>query len=127
MTSASSTSSPVSKSSDLPLIVQTETTSKTLVYVPQHRRSQRRMAHVAADKSKTDVCRYRYQGGQTSVMTGGVMLGAAKPVATTTKPRSNISASASAFGASITTLKPRTAKVMLGPDSSNNWRSRARV
>ncbi|KAF5375763.1 hypothetical protein D9757_009007 [Collybiopsis confluens] len=121
---SSTSSSPVTKSSTLPS-VEMAAASKAPVYVPRHRRnttfsnttqpqllsrSQRHLARTAVDSSKVDVCRYMYEGGQTSVMTGGVMLGAVKPT--------NATPAAS---------KPKTkpaAKVAKGPNSSQNWRVR---
>ncbi|KAJ3739867.1 hypothetical protein DFH05DRAFT_1529650 [Lentinula detonsa] len=108
-------SSPVSKSSNLSLPSEIPTSSKVPVYVPCGRRaalslapaqtidptshhhlsrSQRRLARSTIDKGKVDSCRYTYQGGQTLVMTGGVMLGGVKSVGTVnaakaTKPRSS--------------------------------------
>ncbi|KAE9399670.1 hypothetical protein BT96DRAFT_682374 [Gymnopus androsaceus JB14] len=137
MSSVSSTSSPISKSADLPLIVEKPNNLiawRAPVSIPQHptqhlSRSQRRLAHAMVDKSKADVCQYKYQGGQTSVMTGGVMLGAVKPVATATKSRNSPASAASTTGSQRQAFpraatKPRVAKVMLVLDSSNNWRTR---
>jgi hypothetical protein len=126
MTSVSSTSSSaVQKSSTLTLDVE-----KAPVYVPRKRltatestptrylsRSERRLASATVDKSKADICQYKYQGGQTSVMTGGVMLGSVKPTAVAaTKP--------AAVPTSRTPIatKGRTVKKVF--DSSNNWRTR---
>ncbi|KAF9074164.1 hypothetical protein BDP27DRAFT_221108 [Rhodocollybia butyracea] len=119
MTSVSSTtSSPVQKSSSLTL------DAKAPIYVPRMRlmaaestpahylsRSERRLTSATVDKSKADICQYKYQGGQTSVMTGGVMLGSVKPTtAVTPSPCPHIA------------TEGRNVKHV--SRSSNNWRTR---
>ncbi|KAJ3997147.1 hypothetical protein F5050DRAFT_1460610 [Lentinula boryana] len=141
MTSVSSSSSPVSAATDLPYMATT-VSEKTSVYVPPHKlavtsfsmdtdsesipshrllsRSQRRLARIAVDKTKTSVCQYTYQGGQTGVMTGGVMLG--KPTlnsSTLAKPASTDATSTRAPFRRST--RKRSETVMLGPDTPN-WR-----
>ncbi|KAJ4480102.1 hypothetical protein J3R30DRAFT_2578261 [Lentinula aciculospora] len=139
MTSVSSaSSSPISTICDLPLVnPSTMATKKTSVYVPpaklsaassfmdsdpgsipSHRllsRSQRRLARVLVDKSKASVCQYKYQGGQTGVMTGGVMLGS-KNYST-----ANLAPATKSRAPLRMTSKKRSDTVMLGPDSSD-WR-----
>jgi hypothetical protein len=158
---SSSSSSPVSKPSDLPAVP----TKKGPVYIPRHRlttrpttssspfssspssaittqqlsRSQRRIANATVDTTKVDLCRYTYQGGQTCVMTGGVMLGAVKPklqssalargsgsntTATTTTTTTTTNANAKRIQPAVLTKKEKKSSVMLGPDSSRNWRVR---
>ncbi|KAJ3799750.1 hypothetical protein GGU11DRAFT_776012 [Lentinula aff. detonsa] len=139
MTSVSSSSSPVSAATDLPYMA---TAKKTSVYVPPHKlavtsfsmdtdsesipshrllsRSQRRLARIAVDKTKTSVCQYTYQGGQTGVMTGGVMLG--KPTlksSTLAKPApTDVPSTRGPFRRST---RKRSETVILGPDTPN-WR-----
>ncbi|KAJ3833361.1 hypothetical protein EV361DRAFT_302003 [Lentinula raphanica] len=142
MTSVSSSSSPITPASDLPYVASA-VIKKSSVYIPPHKltatssavdsdsesipshrllsRSQRRLARVTVDKSKKSVCQYIYQGGQTGVMTGGVMLGksslktshAGKPAPTGTSS-----------GLRTTNRKDtrkRSGTVLLGPESPN-WR-----
>ncbi|KAF9064201.1 hypothetical protein BDP27DRAFT_1334001 [Rhodocollybia butyracea] len=142
MTSVSSTSSsPISAPCDLPA-VQSVLPKKTSVYVPPSRMAsakdnsdflktnsissvnllpcaQRRLAPVTVDKTKASVCRYTYQGGQTGVMTGGVMLGKVHPSsavgqAPTVKP-------APICAPLRRSPRKHAGAIMLGPDSSN-WR-----
>ncbi|KAJ3983175.1 hypothetical protein F5890DRAFT_1601700 [Lentinula detonsa] len=144
MSSLSSTaSSPVSKLSNLSLPLEIPASSKVPVYVPRGRhaapslapaqtidptshhhlsRSQRRLAHSTVDKGKVDTCWYTYQGGQTLVMTGGVMLGGVKSAGTdnatkATKPCS----STIQMPQSVSTINSQTTRK--GPDSSKNWRA----
>ncbi|KAF5344359.1 hypothetical protein D9758_013257 [Tetrapyrgos nigripes] len=63
---------------------------------------------VMINKSKIDVTKYTYQGGQTGVMTGGVMLGGAKPAAP----------------ASAATKTQQTKKASTSASASGNWRRR---
>ncbi|KAJ3919826.1 hypothetical protein F5877DRAFT_77679 [Lentinula edodes] len=142
---SSAVSSPVSKTSNLPV-------EKAPVYVPRHRRniataplapaqvdsslpqrlsrSQRRLARTTVDKAKVDVCRYTYQGGQTLVMTGGVMLGGVKPAVITTATKATKSyGNTTQFAQTVltTATRPSATKkssAMLGSDSSRNWRAR---
>jgi hypothetical protein len=138
MTSAASSStslssSPVSGPSDLPAVIADTITKKGPVYVPRHRRvtpppvsasssistehlsrSQRRLANATVDNTKIDICRYTYQGGQTCVMTGGVMLGAVNP-----KPQSSVPA----LTRGASKQKPSVSK-KLGANFSKNWRVR---
>ncbi|KAF9064196.1 hypothetical protein BDP27DRAFT_1450902 [Rhodocollybia butyracea] len=141
MTSVSSTSSsPISASCDLPTVPK-----KTSVYVPPCRmasakgdsdvintdsipshhllsRPQRRLAPVAVDKSKDSICRYTYQGGQTGVMTGGVMLGKVEPSSSAGAVRQVPTTTPAPTRESLRrTSRKRAGAVMLGPDSSN-WR-----
>ncbi|KAJ3735605.1 hypothetical protein DFJ43DRAFT_817174 [Lentinula guzmanii] len=145
MSSLSSTaSSPVSKSSNLSLPLEIPASSKVPVYIPRGRRaapslapaqtidttshhhlsrSQRRLARSTVDKGKVDTCRYTYQGGQTLVMTGGVMLGGVKSAGAVnspkvTKPRSSTIRTPQ----SVSTINSQT--IRKGPDSSKNWRAR---
>ncbi|KAJ3851360.1 hypothetical protein EV368DRAFT_65822 [Lentinula lateritia] len=136
---SSAASSPAPKTSNLSV-------EKVPVYVPRHRRnitsdppapaqdstlpqrlsrSQRRLARATVDKAKVDVCRYTYQGGQTLVMTGGVMLGGVKPSTEATRSHSNTTQLAHMV-LTTTTRPPATKKTsaMLGSDSSRNWRAR---
>ncbi|KAJ3865748.1 hypothetical protein EV359DRAFT_38119 [Lentinula novae-zelandiae] len=119
---SSAASSPVSKTSNLPVDSS----------LPQRlSRSQRRLARATVDKAKVEVCRYTYQGGQTLVMTGGVMLGGVKPPAvipTATKATKSHSNTAQLAPTVLTTAtRPSATKknsAMLGSDSSRNWRAR---
>ncbi|KAJ3739881.1 hypothetical protein DFH05DRAFT_1511414 [Lentinula detonsa] len=142
MSSLSSTaSSPISKSSNLSLPLEIPASSKVPIYVPRgccptpslapaqmidatsHHHlshSQRRLARSTVDKGKVDTCRYTYQGGQTLVMMGGVMLGGVKSAGTVnaekaTKPRSSTIRTPQ----SVSTTNFQTIKK--GPDSSKNW------
>ncbi|KAJ4490762.1 hypothetical protein J3R30DRAFT_132903 [Lentinula aciculospora] len=132
---SSTTSSPVSKIPNLPV-------EKAAVYIPRHRRtiapaiaqstettpfnqllsrSQRRLARATVDKAKVDVCRYTYQGGQTLVMTGGVMLGGVKPATQATKSSRINAVHLPQANPTSTVTKPRAMKVS---ECSNNWRAR---
>ncbi|KAE9391077.1 hypothetical protein BT96DRAFT_925531 [Gymnopus androsaceus JB14] len=91
--------------------------------IPSHRlssfslsHSQRRSSPVVIAPSKPRA-RYTYQGGETGVVTGGVMLGKAAPAAapiraTTTATREPLRRSP----------RKHSGTVMLGPDSVSNWR-----
>lgn len=75
------------------------------------RRERARQARIFVDSSKNEVT--NYDGGKTTVLTGGVMLGAParmKPVAPPTPSGTN----------SASVAKPRVGH---GPSSSSNWRS----
>ncbi|KAJ3893108.1 hypothetical protein GG344DRAFT_43905 [Lentinula edodes] len=119
---SSAASSPVSKTSNLPVDSG----------LPQRlSRSQRRLARATVDKAKVDVCRYTYQGGQTLVMTGGVMLGGVKQpavITTATKATKSYSNTTQLPQTVLTTAtRPSATKkssAMLGSDSSRNWRAR---
>ncbi|KAJ3774176.1 hypothetical protein FB446DRAFT_491609 [Lentinula raphanica] len=145
---SSTTSSPILKTSSLP--PKTTVSTDKAVYVPRHRfttttppvptevadsvsrpllsRSQRRLARATVDKAKVDTCRYTYQGGQTLVMTGGVMLGGVKNAAgNATKPmnaRNNVTVARSSQAVS-SKVKPQMTMTKNGPDASKNWRVRA--
>ncbi|KAJ3827344.1 hypothetical protein F5880DRAFT_1503942 [Lentinula raphanica] len=143
---SSTTSSPILKTSSLP--PKTTVSTDRAVYVPRHRftttppvptevadsvsrpllsRSQRRLARATVDKTKVDTCRYTYQGGQTLVMTGGVMLGGVKAAGNVTKPmnaRNNVTVARSTQ-AGPSKVKPQMMMTKNGPDASKNWRVRA--
>ncbi|KAJ3730477.1 hypothetical protein C8R42DRAFT_715166 [Lentinula raphanica] len=118
LTTATTTTTP-------PVSVSTEVADS--VSRPLFSRSQRRLARATVDKAKVDTCRYTYQGGQTLVMTGGVMLGGVKNAAgNATKPmnaRNNVTVARSTQ-AVPSKVKPQM-MMMNGPDSSQNWRVRA--
>ncbi|KIK62576.1 hypothetical protein GYMLUDRAFT_42038 [Collybiopsis luxurians FD-317 M1] len=98
---------------------------------------------VDVDKSKISACRYLYQGGETNVVGGGVMLGTGKkPVNSAsssnagstrasgvmlgTGKKSVTSASSSNAGSARASgrrnITRRSDAVMLGPDLDSNWR-----
>ncbi|KAG7085601.1 hypothetical protein E1B28_003152 [Marasmius oreades] len=84
--------------------------------------------HAVLDRSKKEVTRYMYQGGQTGVITGGVMLGGGSCEAKTqmTKSRPFTPKKAAAAGGAPRRFSPRLTQrktnVMLGPDNDDNWR-----
>ncbi|KAE9408323.1 hypothetical protein BT96DRAFT_696535 [Gymnopus androsaceus JB14] len=86
--------------------------------------SQRRSAPVVVAPSKPRT-RYTYQGGETGVVTGGVMLGKAVPAASAAPVRATATATATREPLRRSPRK-HTGAVMLGPDSVSNWR-RARA
>jgi len=92
----------------------------------------------AVNKAKSDVTKYMYQGGQTGVITGGVMLGAAASGASKAKvnvasapqsqsqPRAKTNVRGNGKTAPSAFQKgqsQRKEKIILGPDSSD-WRRR---
>ncbi|KAJ3872562.1 hypothetical protein F5051DRAFT_421212 [Lentinula edodes] len=71
------------------------------------------------DKSQSSVCRYKYQGGETGVMTGGVMLGSTtrSPFTPTTRPTRASTRSRPPLARPTKRGTART--LILGPDSSS--------
>ncbi|KJA26002.1 hypothetical protein HYPSUDRAFT_36858 [Hypholoma sublateritium FD-334 SS-4] len=92
--SSDSSSSGFSFSSAETASSRTSAASTKTGEVKQSRRERARQARVFVDTSKTDVT--PYDGGKTTVLTGGVMLGGGKPAA---KPR-NLAAPAAATAGS---------------------------
>ncbi|KAE9408328.1 hypothetical protein BT96DRAFT_1013417 [Gymnopus androsaceus JB14] len=95
--------------------------------IPSHRlssfslsHSQRRAAPVVVTPGKPRT-RYTYQGGETGVVTGGVMLGKAVPAASTAPVHATETATAMREPLGRSPRK-HTGAVMLGPDSVSNWR-----
>ncbi|EEB90195.1 hypothetical protein MPER_11629, partial [Moniliophthora perniciosa FA553] len=77
------------------------------------------------DPSKATVTRYMYEGGQTGVITGGVMLGSSS--ATLRKPRKpKTTAPDSPHRPAMRKRSGGRAKILLGPDadSDDDWRRR---
>lgn len=89
--------------------------------IPSHRlsslRSQRRSAPIPVAQNKPRT-RYTYQGGETGVVTGGVMLGKSSASAKVASP---LAATATREPLRKSSRK-HTGTVMLGPDSVANWR-----
>ncbi|ESK98019.1 serine-rich protein [Moniliophthora roreri MCA 2997] len=77
------------------------------------------------DTSKTTVTRYMYEGGQTSVITGGVMLGSSNATPKKTwKPRTTTPDSP--HRPAMRKRSDGRAKILLGPDADadDDWRRR---
>ncbi|KAL0569365.1 hypothetical protein V5O48_012600 [Marasmius crinis-equi] len=136
-TSISSPSTPASAKVGLPdmepeIVVVVEDDFKPIT---AHQLSSRPQRRPVVDHSKKDVTRYMYQGGQTGVITGGVMLGggkAKKPQQPSTPTPTPKKAAPPApahdqprrFSPRLKQTSRKTS-VMLGPDNDNNWRRRA--
>ncbi|KAJ3888972.1 hypothetical protein GG344DRAFT_67504 [Lentinula edodes] len=76
-------------------------------------------------KSSTHVNRYKYQGGETGVMTGGVMLGSAirSPFTPTRSPFTPLASTRSRSPLARPTKRGTARTLILGPDSSSlDWR-----
>ncbi|KAF9267143.1 hypothetical protein L218DRAFT_720882 [Marasmius fiardii PR-910] len=105
--------------------------------IPAHRLPSCNQRRPVVDRSKKEVTRYMYQGGQTGVITGGVMLGGGNNGAKsqTNKSRSFVPKKAAASSAPAPVndqprrFSPRSfqkkANVMLCPDNDDNWRRRS--
>ncbi|KAJ3744070.1 hypothetical protein DFH05DRAFT_1398226 [Lentinula detonsa] len=101
----------------------TSVSSSSSPSIPSHRllsRSQRRLARIAVDKTKTSICQYTYQGGQTGVMTGGVMLGK-RTLKSSTLAKPAPTDATSTRAPSRRSTRKRSETVILGPDTPN-WR-----
>ncbi|KAJ8091754.1 hypothetical protein PM082_020989 [Marasmius tenuissimus] len=126
-TAISSPSSPASTKADLPEPAAVEDDFKPIT---AHQLSARGQRRPVIDRSRKEVTRYMYQGGQTGVITGGVMLGSgksSKPAQPSTPAKKAAPAPSNDQPRRFSPRQnnQRKKSVMLGPDNNDNWRRRA--